>query len=105
MTVDTAGASGRRVAQSANRRGERLYSAPDRATKFFEWANRMDKRYAEPSFNLAKIAANQGELAQAKVHLREVAARRGHKLLQTIEFDPTFAVLADDPDIRQLWQQ
>ena len=37
--------------------------------------------------------------------VRPVAARRGHKLLQSIEFDPSFAGLADDPDIRQLWQQ
>lgn len=99
------GASARSLARAANRRGERLYASPERATRFFEWANRADKRFPTPSFNLAKLAANRGELPQAKVHLREVAARGGKKLLGTLEFDPTFAVLADDPEVRRLWQQ
>ena len=34
----------------------------------------------------------------------EVKKRGGKRLLQTVEYDPTFALVADDPDVLKLVQ-
>lgn len=96
------GANPRDLAKSANARGQDLMASPDRATPFFEYARQIDAKFPDATFNLAKFAANRGEIPKVKELLTEVAARGGKKLLDTIEFDPTFALVADDRDIQAL---
>ena len=94
-----AGAEARQLAEAANKRGTNLMTSPDRATKFFEYARTADDKYPDASFNLAKLAANTGEVATVKELLQETKDRGGKKLLKTVGFDPTFALVADDPDV------
>ncbi|TPV96441.1 MAG: hypothetical protein B7733_04740 [Myxococcales bacterium FL481] len=96
------GASKRKLARAANARGQALVVTPERATPFFEYARQIDPKFPEATFNLAKFAANRGEIPQVKALLREVADRGGKKLLDTIEFDPTFALVANDRDVQAL---
>ncbi len=92
----------RDLAKAANKRGEKLLVDPDRATKFFEWAQEVDPKYPNATFNLAKLAANTGDIPRVKELLAEVKKRGGKKLLQQIEFDPSFALVADDPEVLAL---
>ena len=96
------GATPRQLAEAANTRGESLMTTPERASDFFEWARKTDDKFPDATFNLAKLAANRGEIPKVKELLTEVAARGGKKMLDTIEFDPTFALVADDRDIAAL---
>jgi hypothetical protein len=96
------GAEPKDLAKAANKRGEKLLVTPDRATKFFEWAAAADPKYPNATFNLAKLAANTGDIPKVKELLTEVKARGGKKLLQQIEFDPSFALVADDPEVLSL---
>jgi hypothetical protein len=97
-----AGATARELASAANKRGTRLFGTPDRARPFFEYARDEDKRFADASFNLAKLSAMTGEIPVIIEHLTEVKKRGGKRLLQTVEYDPTFALVADDPDVLAL---
>jgi hypothetical protein len=90
------------LAKAANKRGEALMADPERATKFFEWAQAADPKYPNATFNLAKLAANTGDIPRVKELLTEVKARKGKKLLQQVEFDPSFALVADDPEVLAL---
>lgn len=94
-----AGAEVGDLAAAANKRGTRLFTSPDRAKKFFEYARDIDPKYPDASFNLAKLAANTGDVGEVKELLAETKARGGKKLLKTVGFDPTFALVADDPDV------
>ena len=94
----------RELAQAANKRATRLFRYPDRAKRFFEYAMTVDETYPDAPFHLAKLAATTGDIIATKEHLTEVKKRGGKKLLSTVEFDPTFALVADDPDVRKLWQ-
>lgn len=96
------GAEPKDLAKAANKRGEKLLVTPDRATTFFEWAAAADPKYPNATFNLAKLAANTGDIDKVKELLTEVRARGGKKLLQQIEFDPSFALVADDPEVLKL---
>ncbi|MEE9385788.1 MAG: hypothetical protein V3V08_20455 [Nannocystaceae bacterium] len=96
------GATVRERAKAANARGESLFATPPRAAGFFEWARATDKRFPDATFNLAKLAANSGDINQVKTLLTEVADRGGKRLLRTIEFDPTFALVANDSEVQEL---
>lgn len=89
-------------ALAANSRGEKLFAQPERAEAFFRWAQEHYPRHPLPAFNRAKIAAIRGEIDQVKAHLKTVKERRGRKLLGKVGFDPTFALVHDDPEVRSL---
>jgi hypothetical protein len=88
--------------KAADKKADKLASDPERASKFLEWARTADPKAAAPVFELAKIAANAGDIERVRLLLTEVKARKGKKLLATVEFDPTFALVADDPDVQAL---
>ena len=92
------------LSQAAIQRGRNLLSEPSRAETLFVWAQNTDKKSADASFELAKLSANQGEIPKVKIHLREVARRGGKKLLRTLEYDPTFALVSDDSEVQRLWR-
>jgi hypothetical protein len=75
---------------------------PERAKPFFEYAMAADEKYPDAPFNLAKLAANEGDLERVKELLTEVKARGGKKLLKTVGYDPTFALVAGEADIEKL---
>ncbi len=91
------------LASAANKRGEKLMGKDtERATKFFEWAAEADPKYPNAHFNMAKMAALAGEFETTVEHLREVKKRGGKKLLKTVTYDPTFALVADDAEVLKL---
>lgn len=96
------GAAPTDVAKAANARGVALMGEPERAKPFFEYAMAADEKYPDAPFNLAKIAANEGDIDRVKELLAEVKARGGKKLLKTVGFDPTFALVAGEPDVEKL---
>jgi hypothetical protein len=98
----TLGALPADLAKAANARGMALFSEPERAQTWFEWAKGADPEFPDASFNLAKLAANAGEIDTVLEHLKDVKARGGKKLLKTVGFDPTFALVADDPVVQKL---
>ncbi len=100
--IETAGMKLRDVAKAANARGVALHATPDRAKTFFVWAMEKDDKYPDPAFNLAKQAANLGEVAETVQYLTEVKKRGGKKLLQQVDFDPMWEIVKDDPDVRAL---
>ncbi|RMG99259.1 MAG: hypothetical protein D6705_03685 [Deltaproteobacteria bacterium] len=101
--AEAAGASPRELARAALARGKALFATPDRAAAFFTWAKDKDPNYAEPVFELARQAAMQGDVPKVKELLAETAKRRGgRKLLQQLDFDPTWDIVKDDPDVRAL---
>jgi hypothetical protein len=101
--AEKAGAEAEDLARAANKRAMALFSDPDRAKKFFEWAADKDKTYAEPVFNLAKQAVVQGDIPTTKELLTEVRKRKGgKKLLQQLDFDPTWDIVKDDSEVRDL---
>lgn len=89
-------------ALAANSRGEKLFSSPTRADRFFAWAQDHYPKHPLPPFNRAKLAAIRGEIDEVKRHLQTVKERRGRKLLSKVGFDPTFALVHDDPEVRSL---
>jgi hypothetical protein len=100
--AEAAGAKLRDVAAAANARGEKLFEDPERAKTFFEWAAAKDPKYPEPEFNLAKQAVITGDIDLVNKHLNEVKARGGKKLLGQIEYDATWELVKDDPNVRKL---
>lgn len=89
-------------ALAANARGEKLFSSPARADRFFAWAQDHYTKHPLPPYNRAKLAAIRGEIDEVKRHLKTVKERRGRKLLNKVGFDPTFALVHDDPEVRSL---
>lgn len=100
--VEALGSTAKERALAANDRGQKLFSKAERADRFFAWAEAHYDRHPLPSFNRAKIAAIQGNIAKVKEHLRSVQKRKGKKLLQKVGFDPTFALVHDDPEVRSI---
>jgi hypothetical protein len=102
-----AGAAKLDVAKVANTRGEALLTKGDidRAEPFFVWARDAHNLFSEPVFNLAKMAANTGDLELAKEHLAELEKRGNKKLMKKVGVEPAFTPLLDDPDVRKLYEQ
>jgi Flp pilus assembly protein TadD len=102
-----AGAAKLDVAKVANTRGEALLTKgeSDRAEPFFVWARDAHNLFAEPVFNLAKLAAYAGDLEVAKEHLQELEKRGNKKLLKKVGVEPAFTPLLDDPEVRKLFEQ
>jgi hypothetical protein len=100
--AEQAGASPKDLARAAQARGRTLYAAPERARRFFEWAAEKDPKYADPLFFIAKQYAMTGDVPMIKEYLAKVHERGGRKLLTQIEFDPTWEIVKDDPDVRAL---
>jgi hypothetical protein len=102
-----AGAAKLDVAKVANTRGEALLTKGEgeRAEPFFVWARDAHNLFAEPVFNLAKMAALTGDLELAKEHLQELEKRGNKKLMKKVGVEPAFTPLIDDPDVRKLFEQ
>lgn len=100
--AEKGGATPRELAEAANARGEALHEEPERAAEFFTWAKDKDTTYPDPVFNLAKQSVNAGEVPATVELLKEVHKRGGKKLLKQVGFDPTFALVADDPEVQKL---
>ena len=102
-----AGAAKLDAAKAANARGEDLLTKgeSERAEAFFTWARDTHNHYADPVYNLAKLAAYAGDLAIAKEHLAELQKRGNKKLMKKVGVEPAFAPLHDDPDVRKIYEQ
>lgn len=100
--LEASGAKLRDVAKAAHARGEKLFAEPERAKTFFEWAAAKDPKYPDPMFSLAKQSVMVGDIEVTREHLKQVKARGGKKLLAQIEFDPTWEIVKDDPEVRKL---
>jgi len=103
--AEKAGATATELATAANARGQAIMGDAERASKLFQWARDKDPKFAEASFNLAKLAALTGDVEAARAHLQEVAKRAGKhakKLLKQVEYDPIFEPVKDDPEIQKL---
>jgi hypothetical protein len=102
-----AGAPKLDAAKVANARGEALMTKgeSERAETFFVWARDTHNLYADPVYNLAKLAAYAGDLAVAKEHLQELQKRGNKKLMKKVGVDPAFAPLQDDPEVRKIYEQ
>jgi Flp pilus assembly protein TadD len=100
--AEESGATVREVAKAGVDRGLALHATPERAKTFFEWAGEKDPKYPDPIWHLARQAAVQGDVDEAKELLGTVKQRGGKKLLQQIDFDPMWEILKDDPDVRKL---
>lgn len=102
-----AGAAKLDVAKVANTRGEALLTKgeSERAEPFFVWARDAHNLFAEPVYNLAKLAAYAGDLEVAKEHLAELEKRGNKKLMKKVGVEPAFTPLLDDPDVRKLFEQ
>lgn len=101
--AETAGATIKELARAAKARGDYLYKSPDRAKVFYEWSAAKDENYADPVFALAKQKAVTGDVDDVVKFLKQVAERKGgKKLLEQIDFDPTWDIVKDDPDVRAL---
>lgn len=100
--ANAAGATAKQAALAANARGEKLFSKPERAELLFSWAQNHYPRHPLPVYNRAKLAAIRGDIAKVRLHLQTVKERGGLKLLRKVGFDPTFALVHDDPQVRSL---
>lgn len=102
-----AGGSKLDAAKAANARGEALMAAGEgeRAAGFFQWAADTHSLLAEPVYNLATLAAYAGDLDIAKEHLQELKKRGNKKLMKKVGIDPAFALLHDDPEVREIYEQ
>ncbi|MGH1341615.1 MAG: hypothetical protein ACRBN8_08705 [Nannocystales bacterium] len=101
--AETAGATIKELARAAKARGDYLYKSPDRAKVFYEWSAEKDENYADPVFALAKQKAVTGDVDDVVKLLKQVSERKGgKKLLEQIDFDPTWDIVKDDPDVRAL---
>ena len=101
--AEGAGATIKELARAAKARGDYLYKSPDRAKVFYEWSAAKDEDYADPVFALAKQKAVTGDLEDVVKLLKQVAERKGgKKLLEQIDFDPTWDIVKDDPEVRAL---
>ena len=77
----------------------------ERAEAFFVWASETHTKYADPVYNLAKLAAYAGDLDVAKEHLAELQKRGNKKLMKKVGVEGAFAPLHDDPDVRKIYEQ
>lgn len=100
--AESAGAKPSTLAQAAFERGKALHAEPARAAAFYEWAAKKDKQYPDPVFELAKQAVVEGEIGKTIELLKDTKARGGTKLLQQIEFDPTWEIVKDEAEVRSL---
>ncbi len=101
--AEEAGATIKVLARAAKARADYLYKDPDRAKVFYEWSAAKDEDYAEPVFALAKQKAVTGDVEDVVKLLKQVSERKGGKeLLEQIDFDPTWDIVKDDPDVRAL---
>ncbi len=101
--AETAGATAKELARAAKARGDYLYKSPDRAQVFYEWSAAKDETYPDPVFALAKQKAVTGDVDDVVKLLKQVAERKGgKKLLEQIDFDPTWDIVKEDPDVRAL---
>lgn len=101
--AEKAGATVKELARAAKARGDYLYKSPERAKVFYEWSAEKDETYADPVFRLAKQKAVTGDVDDVVKLLKQVAERKGgKKLLQQIDFDPTWDIVKDDPEVRAL---
>lgn len=101
--AETAGATVKELARAAKARGDYLYKSPDRAQVFYEWSAAKDENYADPVFALAKQKAVTGDVEDVVKLLKQVSERKGgKKLLEQLDFDPTWDIVKDDPDVRAL---
>ncbi len=101
--AEAAGATVKELARAAKARGDYLYKSPDRAQVFYEWSAAKDEEYPDPVFALAKQKAVTGEVEEVVKLLKQVAERKGgKKLLEQIDFDPTWDIVKEDPDVRAL---
>ncbi len=101
--AEEAGATVKVLALAAKARADYLYKDPDRAKVFYEWSAAKDEDYAEPLFALAKQHAVTGDVVEVVKLLKQVAERKGgKKLLEQIDFDPTWDIVKEDPDVRAL---
>lgn len=102
-----AGAAKLDAAKAAEERGEALMTKgeSERAEAFFKWAMDAHTKYADPVYNLAKLAAYAGDLDLAKEHLVELQKRGNKKLMKKVGIEPAFAPLHDDPDVRKIYEQ
>jgi len=107
--VDAIAAGGERLeaAKIANTRGEALMAKGEgeRAEEWFRWAADTHKRFSEPIYNLATLAAYAGDLELAKEHLEELKNRGNKKLMKKVGVDPAFALLIDDPEVRAIYER
>ena len=68
-----------------------------------DWSAEKDETYADPVFRLAKQKAVTGDVDDVVKLLKQVAERKGgKKLLEQIDFDPTWDIVKDDPEVRAL---
>lgn len=101
--AETAGATAKELARAAKARGDYLYKDPDRAKVFYEWSAAKDEDYPDPVFALAKQKAVTGDVDDVVKLLKQVSERKGgKKLLEQIDFDPTWDIVKDDPEVRAL---
>jgi hypothetical protein len=103
----TAGGDVAELAKLANARGEKLVGKgePEDAEAFFTWAKDADEKYPEPVYNLAKQSCLVGDADACKELLLEVKARGGKKLLKQVGTDPIFIIVADDSEVRKLYEK
>ncbi len=101
--AEAAGATVKELARAAKARGDYLFKDPERAKVFYEWSAEKDENYADPVFALAKQKAVTGDVEDVVKLLKKVSDRKGgKKLLEQIDFDPTWDIVKDDPDVRAL---
>ena len=100
--AEAKGADGPTLAKAANDRGLALMGEAERAIKLFEYARDKDPKFADASFNLAKIEVLSGNVAGTIAHLEEVKKRGGRSLLKTVGYDPLFEVVKDDRTVQAL---
>lgn len=96
------GASTGRVGRAINRRAARLFETPERAIAMYEWSREHYTNSPVASFELAKYACNTGDIDRTISLLEEVKARGGDEQLQTVGFDPTFALVVNESKVQAL---
>lgn len=103
----TAGGDVVELAKLANARGEKLVGKGEAedAEAFFTWAKDADEKYPEPVYNLAKQSCLVGDADACKELLLEVKKRGGKKLLKQVGTDPIFIIVADDSEVRKLYEK
>lgn len=102
-----AGADKIELAKLANTRGDELLKKekPEDAETFWTWAKDTHELYAEPVFALAKQSCLVGDADLCKELLLEVKKRGNKKLLKQVGTDPIFIIVADDSEIRKLYEK
>ena len=68
----------------------------------YEWSRANYTNSPVASFELAKYACNTGDIDATITLLEEVKARGGREQLQTVSFDPTFALVVNESRVQAL---